>query len=140
MIQRLETTLKAGAVPQAPQFKPTVAPATPAATSVNRSVDGNTVQSKQVNHKDNSAAYGEQEMSKDDTVASADKASCGQEKPSANSSKGDLLGDARSKVQEEIGKEFEAIMASGTFRASEAAAMATRKVMLKYGYANAAQS
>ena len=52
---------------------------------------------------------------------------------------GDPLGDARSKVQEEIGKEFASIMATGAFRASEAAAIATKKVMQKYNM-NVAQS
>ncbi|PWA56225.1 PPPDE putative peptidase domain-containing protein [Artemisia annua] len=48
--------------------------------------------------------------------------------------------DARSKVQEETGKEFAAMMASGTLRAREAAALVTKKVMQKYGHMNAAQS
>ncbi|KAJ1692392.1 hypothetical protein LUZ63_009090 [Rhynchospora breviuscula] len=45
----------------------------------------------------------------------------------------DPLGDARNKVQQEIMKEFTTIMASGTIRASEAAALATRRVMQKHG-------
>ncbi|GKB55507.1 hypothetical protein Tco_0906260 [Tanacetum coccineum] len=42
------------------------------------------------------------------------------------------LGDARRKVQEEIGNEFATMMASGTLCANEAAALATNKVMRKY--------
>ncbi|GJX55683.1 desumoylating isopeptidase 1-like protein [Tanacetum coccineum] len=42
------------------------------------------------------------------------------------------LGDARRKVQEEIGNEFATMMASGTLCANEAAALATKKVMQKY--------
>ncbi|KAI3990830.1 hypothetical protein MKX01_011738 [Papaver californicum] len=49
---------------------------------------------------------------------------------------GDPLGDARSKVQEEITAEFAAIMAPRTLRASEAAALATRRVMERHGLAN----
>ncbi|PWA87085.1 PPPDE putative thiol peptidase family protein [Artemisia annua] len=49
-----------------------------------------------------------------------------EEKPVAN----DPLGDARSKVQEKIGKEFAAIMASGTLCASEAAALATKLIQV----------
>ncbi|GJX33104.1 RNA-directed DNA polymerase, eukaryota [Tanacetum coccineum] len=52
----------------------------------------------------------------------------------------DPLGDARSKVQEEIGKEFVAVMASGTICASGAVALATKKVMQIYGHMKAAQS
>ncbi|CAH1416931.1 unnamed protein product [Lactuca virosa] len=52
----------------------------------------------------------------------------------------DPLGEARSKVQEEIGKEFAAMMSSGTLCASEAVALATKKEMQKYGHINAAQS
>ncbi|GKB60578.1 ribonuclease H-like domain-containing protein [Tanacetum coccineum] len=52
----------------------------------------------------------------------------------------DPVGDARSKVQKEIGKEFVAMMASGTIRACEAAAVTTKKVMPKFGHMNAAKS
>ncbi|KAK6798400.1 hypothetical protein RDI58_006102 [Solanum bulbocastanum] len=56
-----------------------------------------------------------------------------QVKTPANAVVKDPLGDARSKVQEEITREFAAIMATGTLRASEeAAALATKKVMQRY--------
>ncbi|GJY46722.1 hypothetical protein Tco_0435785 [Tanacetum coccineum] len=42
------------------------------------------------------------------------------------------LGDARRKVQEEIGNEFATMMASGTLCANEAATLATKKVMQEY--------
>ncbi|XP_078152719.1 uncharacterized protein LOC144547911 isoform X2 [Carex rostrata] len=45
----------------------------------------------------------------------------------------DPLGDARNKVQQEIMKEFTALMASGTIHASEAAALAARRVMQRHG-------
>lgn len=53
---------------------------------------------------------------------------------------GDPLGEARSKVQEEIGREFAAIMATGSMRASEAAALATKRVMQRHGQTAVSQS
>lgn len=52
----------------------------------------------------------------------------------------DPLGDARKMVQEEINREFAAMMATGTLRASEAAALAMKKVMQKYGHMNVAMT
>ncbi|KAL3517791.1 hypothetical protein ACH5RR_020380 [Cinchona calisaya] len=136
MIQQLETTLRAGAVPQAPQFKPTsVAPATQRVSSIgNEEVEGKPISEGEA------ATSGVQKMSTNETLPPAVKATEGQEKLPANGIAGDPLGDARSKVQEEIGREFAAIMATGTLRASEAAALATRRVMQRYGHMNAAQS
>ena len=137
MIQQLETTLRAGAVPQAPQFKPaTTAPATQKASSLsNKEVDGKSRSEAEA------ATAGEQKTSTAETVPVAVKPTGGgQEKPSGNGIAGDSLGDARSKVQDEIGREFAAIMATGTLRASEAAALATRRVMQRYGHMNVAQS
>ncbi|EPS70720.1 hypothetical protein M569_04043 [Genlisea aurea] len=45
----------------------------------------------------------------------------------------DVARSARSKVHEEISREFAAIMATGTVGASEAAALATRRVMQRHG-------
>ncbi|GJT73927.1 hypothetical protein Tco_1033213 [Tanacetum coccineum] len=44
----------------------------------------------------------------------------------------DTLGDAGRKVQQEIGKEFTAMVASGTVHVTEAAALATKKMVQKY--------
>ncbi|KAM7257728.1 hypothetical protein ACFE04_013469 [Oxalis oulophora] len=100
MIQNLETTLKAGAVPQGPQFVPMAVPPTAEIqTQLNPS-------SEETKDKDN------------DT------------KPTVV----DPLGDARNKIQEEIATEFAAIMSTRSLRASEAAALATRKVMQRYGH------
>nr|GEV25519.1 hypothetical protein [Tanacetum cinerariifolium] len=115
MIQNLEMTMRAGAVPQAPQFRPSPV---------------NTIPPTTKKGDDPSAK-------KENVIPSAVvPAGTSEEKQVA----ADPLGDARSKVQEEIGKEFAAIMASGSLRASEAAALATKKVMQKYGHMNAAQS
>jgi hypothetical protein len=45
----------------------------------------------------------------------------------------DKLGEAKARVQAEIMSEFSALMAEGTLRASEAAALATRRVMERHG-------
>lgn len=123
MIQNLETTLRAGAVPQAPQFlNPSQSQPMPSLLPKVNTANATSSDSK----------------SKANNVVPPAVVPAGtsqEKKPVA-----DPLGDARSKVQEEIGKEFAAIMASGTFRASEAAALATKKVMQKYGHMNAAQS
>lgn len=120
MIQNLETTLRAGVVPQAPQFKPSPVNTIP---QVSKKVDNKSSETK---------------VSQENVVPPAIvPAGTSEEKQVVAD---DPLGDARSKVQEEIGREFAAIMASGTLRASEAAALATKKVMQKYGHMNAAQS
>ncbi|XP_071723316.1 uncharacterized protein [Rutidosis leptorrhynchoides] len=126
MLQNLETTLKAGAVPQAPQFIPTSAsrPSQPL-SSASRSIPS-LAQAKEKETKS-------EEAKKSDLLPAAKLVEAGREPSSNGTSVVDPLGDARNKVQEEIGREFAAIMASGTLRASEAAALATRKVMQRYG-------
>ncbi|KAI3526513.1 hypothetical protein L1887_05770 [Cichorium endivia] len=121
MIQNLETTLRAGAVPQAPQFRQSPNATPPVTNQVNKIQSSNEQKSKEQTSAQDNDAKSKVEPQKKPVVV-------------------DPLGDARSKVQEEIGKEFAAIMASGTFRASEAAAIATKKIMQKYGHMNAAQS
>ncbi|KAK4366187.1 hypothetical protein RND71_014067 [Anisodus tanguticus] len=129
MIQQLESTLRANAVPQAPQFRPpTVAPAPLATLSPGKSSD----QSKNAERQD-----GEK---KNANVPPAVKLVGEQEKAPANTAVKDPLGNARSKVQEEITREFAAVMGTGTLRASEAAALATKKVMQRYGDTTAAMN
>ncbi|KAE9618027.1 hypothetical protein Lal_00037947 [Lupinus albus] len=121
MIQNLEATMRSGGVPRVPQFSPsTVSPShTASATTVKASGSTNSSTSSDVNSK---------------TGAEPQKSS------SPNVVVGDPLGDARGKVQDEIIKEFSAIMATGTMRASEAAALATKRVMQKYGHTAVSQS
>lgn len=120
MIQNLEATLKSGAAPQAPQFRPPsmVQPTTngtkPLSTSNNVTAD-------------KSKSGGQLTKPEENGKRAAVKPGNGVVDP---------LGDARSKVQEEIAAEFATLMASGTLRASEAATLATRKVMERYGHAN----
>ena len=120
MIQNLETTLRAGAVPNAPQFRPQTQPF---------SKD----EGPKLPNKPEKASKSEDVK----TSAPTEKASpVAQASSSKEKVKEDPLGDARSKIQEEITREFAALMAEGTLRASEAAAMATKRVMQKYGHLN----
>lgn len=138
MIQNLETTLRAGAVPQAPQFKP--APVAQPAASVSRPSGGKPKSStEEKNAKgadDDKLKSGGQSKASENVESSTVKS--GVQRSSAGNKVVDPLGDARSKVQEEITAEFAAIMATGTLRASEAAALATKRVMQKHGNLNSA--
>lgn len=113
MIQRLDNTLRSGAVPQAAaQFTPSPTLAQPTTNKPpSGKSDNQTTEAKNV------------------TVKPAAAAAAAIGKQSSLSA-----GDARAKVQEEITREFEAIMATGTLRASEAAALATRRIMQKHGH------
>ena len=118
MIQNLEATLRSNAAPQATQFVPTPAsvsappPSKPPSTITTSTVAGSS--SKQ-----------EEKAEKEEREAATAAA--------------DPLGGARGKVQEEVMREFAAIMASGTLRASEAAALAMRRVMERHGNATTMQ-
>ncbi|KAM1003598.1 hypothetical protein ACFX15_003650 [Malus domestica] len=126
MIQNLEATLRSGAAPQAPQFRPTSMVQTmsntakPLSTSNKETGDKSKSGAQQVTKSEERGASGSVVKPPNGVV--------------------DPLGDARSKVQEEISAEFAAIMASGTLRASEAAALATRRVMQRYGHAGTTMS
>ncbi|KAG7014502.1 Desumoylating isopeptidase 1 [Cucurbita argyrosperma subsp. argyrosperma] len=126
MIQNLETTLKSGGVPKTPQFNP-------AAANVTRSSPSGSTNSS-------STPVAVKAKSEEDDAKPPEKTTpaAAPQKLDANDV-ADPLGDVRSKVQEEIGQEFAAIMATGTLRASEAAALATKRVMQKYGHATLSQ-
>uniref|UniRef100_A0A0D9VMJ2 PPPDE domain-containing protein n=1 Tax=Leersia perrieri TaxID=77586 RepID=A0A0D9VMJ2_9ORYZ len=117
MIQNLESTLRSNAAPMATQFVP---------TSASVSVSAPPMPPPQ--KKPNSAA-GSSESKKQEE----------EKKSEAAAKVGDSLGGARGKVQEEVMREFAAIMASGTLRASEAAALAMRRVMERHGDATTMQ-
>ncbi|XP_010448096.1 PREDICTED: desumoylating isopeptidase 1 [Camelina sativa] len=124
MLQGLETTLKAGAVPQVPQFTPQPQTQTQPQPFGAFSKDaGPKIESLKPEEGNTSAATVK--------VPPVVPPSASEEKV-----KEDPLGDARTKIQEEITREFAALMAQGTLRASEAAAMATKRVMQKYGHLN----
>ncbi|XP_058207115.1 uncharacterized protein LOC131320425 [Rhododendron vialii] len=132
MIQQLETTMRSGAVPQAPQFRPT--------TQVQNSQPTGTANKSTANNGEVKSEVQSPKVGDPKRDTPAAKATGVQEKSSINGNMKDPLGDARGKVQEEISAEFAAIMAQGTLRASEAAALATRRVMQRYGQANVALS
>ncbi|KAL4364139.1 hypothetical protein GQ457_04G026540 [Hibiscus cannabinus] len=139
MIQNLETTLRAGAIPQVPQFAPSVSawPSQSRTVDVNGSSNG--TQKKEVVNKAKASEQPKSEQVKtSEKTTPPSKATGGKEETQTSGAAADPLGDARAKVQEEITREFAAIMATGTLRASEAAALATRKVMQKYGHLNVA--
>lgn len=144
MIQNLESTLRAGAVPQVPQFRPPSAQSSQTATvNVNKSSSvpspSTKVVVKEANVEVKPDGVKPKEPMTSNTLAPHDvKSAEAKGKTSVNGITGDPLGDARNKVQEEISREFAAIMASGTFRAGEAAALATKRVMQRYGHLNAA--
>lgn len=129
MLQRLETTLMSGAVPQAPQFIPISATASPV-TSVTTS----TLTKAAVNEQTTTKSVDSKTSTKTSEKGNAESAAA---KSVKQPEVGDPLGEARSRVQDEITKEFAAIMATGTLRASEAAALATRRVMERHGRLNA---
>lgn len=106
--------MRSGAVPQVPQFRPT--------STIN------------VNGRDKKV------MSEEKSTKSERPKASEQQKAAVNDVSGDPMGNARTKVQEEITKEFAAIMATGTLRASEAAALATKRVMQRYGNLRSAMS
>ncbi|XP_077252813.1 uncharacterized protein LOC143892232 [Tasmannia lanceolata] len=150
MIQRLEMTLQSNAVPQAPQFKPPPAMAqlSQSRTSVSTptaSITSNTSSRETPipNPIENPAKSDTRYM--ETGHKSHEKLSETSVKPSetvkekiVNGVSRDPLGEARNKVQEEISREFAAIMATGTLQASEAAALATRRVMERHGRLNVA--
>lgn len=135
MIQNLETTLRAGAVPQVPQFSP--ASVVQPTVNVSKS-NSSSVQSIKREAGDKSERF-ERQPNKSEEQSSSKKP-VGAQSESVGKGIVDPLGTARSKVQEEITAEFAAIMATGTLRASEAAALATRRVMERYGNLNSARS
>lgn len=137
MIQNLESTLRAGAVPQVPQFRPpSMAQSSPAATvTVDKSTASGPSPSTKVIVKEADVKVKSVDTKPNKTSGTVKSAEA---KGKTTVNGGDPLGDARNKVQEEIGREFAAIMATGTFRASEAAALAAKRVMQRYGHLNAA--
>ncbi|XP_031503418.1 uncharacterized protein LOC116266375 [Nymphaea colorata] len=144
MIQRLEMTLRSGSVPQAPQFVPSGAPAEPAVESMSQKTGGSpaksTVRSTTATSSNMEGSASSAERSAPVTATVGSPRSTKTEKTDAGIGNGaatDAMMEARRRVQEEITREFSALMAAGNLRASEAAALATRKVMERHGMLNA---
>ncbi|CAF1945569.1 hypothetical protein YC2023_081191 [Brassica napus] len=121
MIQNLETTLRAGAVPNAPQFRPQTEP-----FGAFSKDEGPKLPNKPSENQIKSEKASKSEDAK--TSVPTEKASqVSQASSNKEKVEEDPLGDARTKIQEEITREFAALMAQGTLRASEAAVMATKE-------------
>lgn len=134
-------TMKSGGVPQAPQFA--MPQPTQSRTSISTSHESINSSFSSRDASISSRADGptksdscpfytgnmpEKLQNTESPVSSAEM----QEKNSNGVAK-DPLGEARKKVQQEIGKEFAEIMSTRTLCASEAATLATRRVMERNG-------
>ncbi|KAL9666555.1 hypothetical protein QQ045_000890 [Rhodiola kirilowii] len=128
------------AVPQVPQFRlatVTQSSMPTASISLNRTSASVPITSnKSVSPSANNGVKIEQSATNSTSAAAPAVKLVSQEKSSSDTK--DPLGDARSKIQDEIAREFAALMASGSMSASEAASLATKKVMQKYGHLNKA--
>ena len=121
MTQQLENTFRYGAgVHQAPQLG--------GSTSVTPAVAEQEDPKKSVEE--------ESAVQEDAEIKSIEEESAVQE-DAEKSIEEDRLKDAREKVREEITREFAALMTSGSLPASEAAALAARRVMERHGRINA---
>ncbi|KAL2932902.1 Desumoylating isopeptidase 1 [Bienertia sinuspersici] len=136
MIQQLETTLRAGAVPQAPQFRPPSVGQTAPSITINQTRSSNAATEASDSNTNKAAAKTSQETLNEAVPPAVEPKGARQ----TSGAPADPLGNARTKVQEEIGKEFTALMATGTLKASDAAVLAIRKVMQKHGNLNVAMS
>lgn len=160
MIQQFETILRYGGVPQVPHAASGDAPRLnqmpiPVAPALNgtktareqlprMAVGGDAPRLKQMpipvaptlNVTDAALIAGASTSTNDlQNGATASAATSAPPKTGANAAEKtvDKLGDARALVQEEITREFAVLMAEGQLRASEAAALAARRVMERHG-------
>lgn len=114
MIQNLESTFICGAVPN---------PSTVHSASAN---------SENIS-SDSKSSFENKSTTRESDNELKDKEVGSKSSPNNGVATRDPLGDARNKVQDEIVKEFAAIMATGTMRVSEAVTLATMKVMQRLG-------
>jgi hypothetical protein len=127
MIQNLEATLRNNTAPQTTQFVPT--PESVSVTPAAAKAAASKAPASSTTASDSSSKQEDKKVEKESQEKAAPAAA----------TMADPLGNARGKVQEEVMKEFAAIMASGTLRASEAAALAMRRVMERHGDATSMQ-
>lgn len=146
MIQGLEASLGAGAVPQPPQFRPVLAPLGAATVALPLTDDvepGSAAADEPEAAKIAGASDGTTvPLSVQPAAAPAAAAAQASAVPTVSSMlvPPDPHAEAKSRVQEEIKREFADIMAAGTARAGEAAALATRRVMERHGAGSKEQS
>ncbi|XP_047328157.1 desumoylating isopeptidase 1-like [Impatiens glandulifera] len=124
MIKQLEATLRSGVVPQFPQFKSFTVSSSPLPTATTMVVpepsDVHTISSEESHSSKTKAHENVSSTNINKSVAAERKLA------------------VRKKVKEEITAEFTTIMATGRLRASEAVALATRRVMQRNDHANLA--
>ncbi|VAI51321.1 unnamed protein product [Triticum turgidum subsp. durum] len=128
MIQNLEATLRNNAAPQTTQFVPT-----PASVSVPQPAAASKTSAAPTSSTTAAIAASTGSSSKKEEEKKVEKQTPEKAAAAAAPTVADPLGSARGKVQEEVMREFAALMASGTLRASEAAALAMRRVMERHG-------
>lgn len=137
MIQQLETTLKHNQAPAIPQQVDS--PAIPNFSGIQVPPSVGVAFSQSISSPASSTTSSAVENS--ELVIATEKTEVAPAQPQETKKKLspaaqpqlDALGDARAKVQEEITREFMELMASGSLRASEAAALAARRVMARHG-------
>lgn len=128
MIQGLETSLRAGVAPQPPQFKPSpvaavTATQSPPSGSIHVEPKSTASDKTEVDNNGGGIPPAVQPA----PVAAATSPAAVAEASMAPPPPVDPLREAKSRVQEEIKREFAAIMATGAVQAGEAAALATRR-------------
>lgn len=126
MIQNLETTLKSGAVPKIPE----VSSRQPTSSSASIPfLDSNVGE-----------LGGDGVGLNSTSLAVEPDAEAGQQKLAGKTVDETLLRDARAVIRDTISREFASIVVSGKFRAREAATLAARRVMNRYGNSNTSSS
>ncbi|KAH7306395.1 hypothetical protein KP509_22G009100 [Ceratopteris richardii] len=132
MIQQFETILKYGGVPQVPH--PIIAESSRAIQTPTSDSQSNRVEVTGVNQtlQGGSANANSQVNASASTTSGKTSAAPQSGAVKTVDNAGDKLGAARARVQEEITREFASLMAEGHLRASEAAALAARRVMEKH--------
>lgn len=147
MIQNLETTLRSGAVPKVPQVRhnqPTTTPAPIPVTDSNVEESAGCEVGPSVGGGGSKATKGqsaEQNTTEDLTHLSIEPAAgSGQQKLPRKTIDESLLRDARAMIRDRIKVEFASIMATGKYRASDAAVLAAKRVMSKYNSHTSAAS
>ncbi|CAM6039393.1 unnamed protein product [Sphagnum compactum] len=138
MLENLESTLRVGAVPSVPRENVGQSPATPNFANIQlpsalptpsrpttSAVTGQLSSSGPFLHPSIPSGI----IARPPSEASAVMGPATKKTPPSQ----DALSNARAQVQEEITREFASIMASGSLRASEAAALAARRVLHRHG-------
>ncbi|KAL6883248.1 hypothetical protein ACP4OV_010662 [Aristida adscensionis] len=138
LIQGQETSLHGGAVPQQSQFIPDVTEAMARASSGDiepRSVAAGEPEAHKEVGDDDTGSTAVPPMVQLAAVQPPPSAAApvSVAKPVALAAQDDPLAEAKSRAQEEVRREFAAIMATGMARAGEAAALAMRRVMERHG-------